>query len=183
MLKTKLLMIAILVGFSSRAYAEDNITNRELRPNNISAGLDFSVASFSPFGGVPFLGVEYNHNLDKNYSIGLNVKTLLILNYINASGRYYFDLIKSKSSAIYVQADAGYGIAFPPIAPGGAKSYNINYVNFNPTVGYEFRGENGFTFNADIGPYLTYSFGIEQNTPGKFAVLPVKLGTKFGYSF
>lgn len=184
MLKTIILLITFaIISSSSKVLAEEFTTVREARPNNISAGLDILVATLSPFSGVPLLSLEYNRNLNKNYSVGLNVKTVVIANYINASGRYYSDLLDSKSYSLYIQGDLGYSAVSYPVAPGGGLPSTTSFINLNPTIGYEFRAENGFTFNADIGPYLTYSLGVVPNNISRLSIAPVKLGAKFGYSF
>lgn len=182
MLKNVILLSASLfMALPINNVQGEEITNREMKVNSVTLGADFVIATFSPFGVTPFLSLDYTRMINKDFSIGANLKTLVYSNFINLSGRYYFDFLDSKSSEFYIQTDLGYSRSFSPNAPGDTKSYYTNFINLNPTIGYEFRADNGFTFNVDLGPYFTY--GIDQDNKGKFSFLPIKTGLKFGYSF
>lgn len=177
MLKNRLfLYICLFMIFSAYAAQAEEITNRETRPNSVTLGADFGFLTFSPLTGAPLLSLDYNRMINKNFSVGINVKTIVLINSINLSGRYYFNLIDSKSSEVYIQTDIGYNtIPSSSTNPESTKSSSNVFISLNPTIGYEFRADNGFTFNVDAGPYFSYGSGI--------MILPVKAGVKLGYSF
>ncbi|MBC7473950.1 MAG: hypothetical protein H7263_06630, partial [Candidatus Sericytochromatia bacterium] len=160
------------------ACSEEIISVRESKKNSILAGISLTKdTTNSSSVDLPLLRLEYNHNFNKNYSLGLNAGTLIVYNQIDLFGRYYLDFISTKNAAFYFQGNLGYS----------EYSLQINqdvprYINLIPELGYEFREDNGFTFNASLIP-IGIGFSVPQNKISNFILYGLTAEIKLGYSF
>ena len=175
-MKKFLLLKTIILGILSlplQSNATESDSIREERRNTITAGIDI-YGSLGTSGFAPLLNLGYKYNFNKNFSTGINLKSIIVFNEAEIFERYYLNYLNSRNSSFYVEVGLKYSSVF-----GSQKYYSS--VSLYPSIGYEFIADNGFTVSAGL---VFAALGFPSDSKGfNVDIRQLNLNGKLGYSF